>query len=221
MPTTTLYLVRHGRTPEIKGKHAWDKSLSKEGFRQAADVAMYFKKYPPNLVYSGTYRRAEEMAKVLRNTLYKRGYCVQKDSLLNEISRPLADGRPYTDETLQRYFQWRKNIVYFPSEENIRTSFMGLGESYWQFHHRVGQILQAFSHPQFANKEIAVFTHSQVIVTAKTWIECGPSPTPHQLMDPFKDKVNFPPFGSITTIQFDSESGKWSIVRSNYMDHLG
>ncbi len=220
MSVTTLYLVRHGRTPEKDEKHDWDESLSKEGFRQASKVAMYFKNDPPDLVFSGTYRRAEEMAKELKNTLHKKRYCVITDSLLNEISRPLADGRPYTDDTLQKYFQWRRNVVYYPNEDNIRSRFMNRGESYWQFHQRGGQILQAFSHSQFANKKIAVYTHSQVKVTLKTFIERGPNPTPHQLMDPFRDKENFPPFGSITTVQFDSETGMWTILESNYTDHL-
>lgn len=220
MPTTTIYLVRHGRTPDKKQKHNWDESLSKEGFRQASAVASYFKKFPIDLVYSGTYRRAEEMANALRNILHKRNYIVTKDCLLNEISRPLADGRPFTDSTLQKYFLWRRNIVNFPTEENIRSRFMNQGESYWEFHQRCGQILRAFSHPQFAGKKIAVYTHSQVKVSTKTWIKNGPNPTAQQLMEPFADKDNFPPFGSITTIQFCSETGKWTILESNYIDHL-
>lgn len=222
MSKTTVYLVRHGRTPKKDEKQDWDESLDSFGFDQAHKTATYFKKTPlyKNL-YTSPYRRADETATVLRNIQYKEKYVVVRDRLLSEISRPLADGKPYTDDTLQKYFQWRKNVVNFPNEENIRSRFMNKGESYWQFLERVGgQILQAFTNPQFANQEIAVFTHSQVIVAAKTWIQYGPKPTPHQLMDPFRDRDNFPPNCSITSIQFCSEIDKWSILESNHIDHL-
>jgi broad specificity phosphatase PhoE len=222
MSVTTLDLIRHGKTPEKDKKQDQNESLNATGFSQAHRTAVYFKNTPLyKILYSSPYRRADETATVVRNTLHKRGYVVVTDSLLSEISRPLADGKPYSDKTLQKYFDWRKGVIFSPNEENIYQRFMDCGESHMEFLKRVGgQALQAFTHPQFAGQEIAVFTHSQVILAAKIWIEHGPEPTPHQLMDPFWDRNNFPPNCSITKIQFDSESGKWTILESNYTNHL-
>ncbi len=217
---TTLYFVRHGRTPDKKKKHGQDESLSKEGFRQAARVANYFKSIKLDLIYSGTYRRAEEMARTLTNTLHKQNYQVIKDPLLNEIYRPDADNKPFTDKILQQYFLWRRDVVYNPTEEKILSQFMNRGESYWQFYQRCGTILKAFSNPQFSGKKIVVCTHSQVKVATKTWVSHGPNPSPSQLMTPFADRDSFPPFGSISTIVFDSDSNSWTIAQSNHIEHL-
>ncbi len=222
MSVTILDLVRHGRTPEKDEKHDHDENLSTEGYKEARMIAEYFKNTPLlEILYSSFYRRANATATTVKNTLHRKKYIVTNDSLLNEISRPLADGRHYSDKILQKYFEWRKDIIFNPNEENIHSRFMNRGESYWKFHQRGGgEVLQAFTHPQFANQEIAIFTHSQLIVTLKTWIKYGAQPTPHQLMDPFRDRDHFPPYGSITKVKFCSETNKWTIVEENFVDHL-
>ena len=217
MPTK-LFLVRHGETPDKEEKHDRNEGLSRRGYKEANSVAWYFRNTYFDFIYSSKYRRADATAHALKNSNYRKEYEILYDSLFNEISRPDAEGKSYSDPVLKRYFAWRQNIIYSPTEENVQSQFIGKGESYWKFLERCGQIPQVFSLPQFSGKNIIVYTHSQLIVTVQTWLRHCSKPTPEQLMAPFRDRVNFPKCGSITELVFDD--GFWTIAKSNFIDHL-
>ena len=217
---TIVTFVRHPATPKKEEKQGPNTKFGKNGKKDAFLIASYFLQDPPDHIMSSEYLRAQEAAFILRNRLRHQGSAKKPDvtisPLFNEISRPLVDGKPFSE--LDDYFQWRNNIIHHPTRQNIRSRFKNTGESYWDlFDMRIGLILELFSEPQYSGGKIAVFTHSQLIAMVKTRIELGQSPSPEKLMLTFNR--NFPDYSSINTFSFTKEGG-WTDVDYNYTKHL-
>ncbi len=212
---TTLYLVRHPATSKKEEKQRAKTKFGKQGVLDAHRIAKVFLSNPPDHIFSSEYLRAQEAAFILRNTFGSKNHNVKVDSLFNEISRPLVDGQPFS--ALEDYFLWRKNIIHYPTHQNIRSHFKQTGESHWDLYQRVGNILNLFSLPQYSNQVIAAYTHSQVIAMTKTRVQLGPNQNPKEMMRCFNN--NFPGYSSISELEYSPDSG-WTVVDFNNSTHL-
>jgi len=212
---TTIYLIRHPETPPKLAKQDHSTRLGKEGARVAHQIAHQLAKHQPHRIYSSEYLRAQTAAFTLRYTLGAENHSVVVDPLFNEIGRPLVDGQPFS--SLNSYFWWRKQVIHFPTGQNIRSRFKNTGESYWELLLRVQKILQLFSQEEYQGQSIAVYTHSQVIAMTKTAIELWPYfDDPREIMELFNQ--NFPRYGSITTLQ--RSIFIWKVTEFNNTSHL-
>lgn len=212
---TTLCLVRHPETPKKPEKQSSKTKFGKKGAEDAYRIAKALARRSPDYIFSSEYLRAQEAAFILRNTFGSKNHSVKVDSLFNEISRPLVDGQPFS--VLEDYFQWRKQIVHFPTHENVRSHFKQTGESHWDLYQRVGKILNLFSLPQYSNQVIVAYTHSQVIAMTKTRTELGSDPNPKEMMSRFNN--NFPGYSTINILEYSPDSG-WTVVDFDNSTHL-
>ena len=213
---TTVCFIRHPETPKKPEKQHSKTKFGKQGVRESYQIARVLSR-TITWVGSSEYLRAQEAAFILWRKLNKDKVSrVEVNPLFNEISRPLVDGQPYS--SLNDYFQWRKEVIFHPTYQNIRSRFKDTGESYWGlFQNRVGEILNLFSEPQFSGQRVAVCTHSQLIAMTKTRIELGDTPSPEAMMATFNQ--SFPDYSSITTFAFSPEDG-WRVIRFNDTKHL-
>lgn len=201
----TLILERHGQSEGNDRKlftgHT-DVGLTHLGIRQVKKSAEYItENYKINKIYSSDLKRAVDTAKFVAD---KTGLEIIKSSKLRELYAGKWDGVQF-DEIEKKYPEdwriWRNDVG------NCRCTG---GESVKELGERFISAITEIAEEN-DGKTVFIATHATPIRVAQCLLS-------GRLLDEMKN-VMWGANASITVLKY--ESGKWTIVTSNYHDHLG
>ena len=198
-----LYLIRHGQTDwnvagKIQGCH--DIPLNETGKMQAACLAKGMEKRPVTRVYSSPQLRALETARAIAASQK-----VEVEILpgLREVEFGEWEGMTWKEiqeRDPERYRRW----VETPAEVTPPG-----GESRPQIYERVGEAVQTILRE--AQGDVAIVSHGAALVYTVSYMfrnEVGPH-----------DEIIVKNV-SITTVEYDRETGHFRMVQANDTSHL-
>ena len=200
-----LYLIRHGQTlwnQEGKIQRKTDIPLNDEGRKQAGLLAEAMENRPVGAVYSSPLKRAFETASCVAE---QKGLSVVSLDGLREVDFGLWEGMTWK-EIEKNYHEdfvlWDKNPA-----EHTPTG----GEKREDCAARCAKAMEQILAKTPAGQDAAVVAHGGILVFAALWLT-RKSQEKNEII--VKN-------ASITTIEYDRESGTGTILCLNDVSHLG
>ena len=200
---TRIFLIRHGQTERNRegiftGQE--DSPLTDLGLKQAENTGLYLKQYRIDNIYSSDLGRAYKTASIISENF---GIKPKKDKRLRENNLGLWKGLNMTELIKKQ----KKSLKNFKSLEYIKPP---QGESTYEHRDRVIEAIEDITINNIGSN-IVIIAHSGTNKIILSHIENYP----------ISDYYNLSQNNCcINIIDYDSNNQKYSIVISNYIDHL-
>lgn len=196
----TFYLVRHTKKLETKG----NPPLSFDGQNQAIKVANYLSKLPIEKIYSSPILRAKETAGIISNEL---GVKYKVNGLLKER----INWGDYPNQSFKDFLKmWDR------SSEN-RKWLPPIGDSAYQSGKRLEKIINIIAKSTY--NHVVLVTHGGIItdfllnIFSKKYLD-------NILKDFSKKREALLDQGTITTINYNTESKKYEVIKLASTEHF-
>ena len=196
----TFYLVRHAKKLKTKG----NPPISSDGQNQAIKVANYLSKFPIEKIYSSPILRAKETAEIISNKL---GVKYEVNDLLKER----ANWGDCPNQSFEDFLKmWDKS-------SNNRKWLPPIGDSAYQAGKRLEKIINIISKSRC--NHVTLVTHGGIItdfllnIFSKKYLD-------NILKDFSKKREALLDQGTITTINYDTESKKHEVIKLASTEYL-